>query len=97
MWVPTEECLDCAADTNNEVYHNDRSDTYRKLSDTGLRIQYGVGSVEGYPSTDLVCLSSDKGLQSKNCLPNHDFLSVYLSNDLSNLESDGLLGLAPSD
>lgn len=90
--------MDCAADTHNEVYHNEQSTSFKRTSSQPHRIAYGVGSVEGYLSTDTVCLSDvDEGLQSKNCLPNHNLLAVYLSNDLSNLEADGLLGLAPSD
>jgi hypothetical protein len=95
--VPTEDCTDCAADTHNEVYHNSKSAAYKKVSDRPTSVRYGTGDVEGWESTDRVCLdSSQDGLLSKNCLPSHKFLSIYLSNELTDLEADGILGLAPS-
>lgn len=49
--------------------------------------------MEGYQFFDKVCL----GYQGGHCLPHHKLLGIYLSHELTELEADGVLGLAPSD
>jgi hypothetical protein len=41
-----------------------------------------------------VCLERDL---AQTCLRNYNFLSVFNTKDLSGLQSDGILGLAPSN
>jgi hypothetical protein len=63
------------------------------LTNTPSLVQYGGGSVWGYKSQDVVCLD----VQSSFCFPNYKFLSVFSTSDLAGLQSDGILGLAPTN
>lgn len=98
LWFPTEDCVDCDGDIENEVYHNSKSSTYEKASNYHQSVRYTKGNIEGYEIFDRVCLDdTTQGLQEKNCLPRFTMLGIYLSHELDDLKADGILGLAPSN
>ena len=90
LWFPTKECgSDCHQKA--QLFDTESSDSYFKVSRTPSFIQYGKGSVWGYKSRDVVCLEKNEGA----CLKDYNFLSIFTTADLSFMQSDGVLGLAP--
>jgi hypothetical protein len=92
LWLPTK---DCGGDCHPKAHFFDdsKSKSYKKMSNSPTLIQYGGGSVWGYKSRDKICLQKNL---AQSCLNNYDFLTVFSTKDLSGLQSDGILGLAPS-
>ncbi len=92
LWVPTKDCKDKCHDAA-KLFDYSKSLSYEQTSVTPQPIKYGGGSVWGNLAQDQVCLV--KG-DIDQCLTDHQFLSVFLTSDLSGLQADGILGLAPS-
>lgn len=93
LWLPSRECKEAGCHEKAQLFDEGTSSTYKRTSTYPQIIQYGGGSVWGYKSMDMVCLDSD---DSGTCFPNYSFLSVFEAKDLEGLQSDGILGLAPS-
>ena len=92
FWVPTSECADYSCHEAN-YYDYSLSSDYIKWSSEPQSIQYGSGAVHGYLSSDTVCLKSHS--QNETCIQDTLFLSVFQTEDLSGMMSDGLVGLSP--
>ena len=54
-------------------------------------VYYGKGYIKGDIANDDIAVTEDKASTAREV----NFLSVFTSNDLSSLVSDGLLGLSP--
>ncbi|CDW83892.1 eukaryotic aspartyl protease family protein [Stylonychia lemnae] len=91
LWVPSQNCKDCH--TKAKLYDTKKSYKYRQVGTTPLNVRYGAGNVWGYKSQDQVCLEKNK---PETCIINYNFLAVDQATDLSGLQCDGIIGLAPS-
>lgn len=92
LWLPSKNCdKDCHVKA--ELFDESASTSFKRVSSIPQMIQYGGGSVIGYTSKDRVCLEPEAAL---SCFSDYTFLSVFKTSDLESLQSDGILGLAPS-
>lgn len=88
-WVPNSDCTGCPGNHYNYAFSEDYYQSqYTK------KIFYGVGSVKGYVVNDDITVAPPE--TGANAMAhNVNFISVYESEDLFGLMSDGLLGLSP--
>jgi len=56
-----------------------------------ITVKYGIGMVKGELVEDRLCLDA----YGSNCASEMEFLSVYFSEQLSNLQASGIVGLSP--
>jgi hypothetical protein len=88
-WVPNSDCTGCPGNHYNYALS---ADYYQ--SQYTKKIFYGVGSVKGYVVNDDITIAPPE--TGANAMAhNVNFISVYESEDLFGLMSDGLLGLSP--
>eukprot|EP00347_Sterkiella_histriomuscorum_P017895 403347570 len=90
LWIPNSTCQGCH--DSSKKYNPVTSLTYQKQSNLPQSITYGTGEVWGHPSDETICL--DYRDRSK-CLFERDFLLVFQADNLTGLQSDGVLGLSP--
>jgi ethanolamine ammonia-lyase large subunit len=69
------------------------STTYHQQKLEEDTIFYNTGSISGYLSTERVCLSDN----STYCTDDQQFIAVTETQGLDFLQSDGILGLAPTN
>jgi hypothetical protein len=88
-WIPTTECpLD---ECTGGRFDNETSVTYVNQTTTG-QLTYISGQVEGFYSTDYVCIA---GTLSKCTSQNFQFLGVKSTGTLAVLQADGVCGMQP--
>ena len=92
MWMPSAKCPQ--EECTGERFNATMSESFQDMNQT-KKMKYGNGYLEGDICQDQVTLTESPPDESR--IPkNVDFLSVYHAQNLSNIVSDGLVGLAPA-
>lgn len=86
LWVADNDCSNCEMD---HAFSTQKSSSYNLIQYDPIQVNYGTGALWGKYGEDTVCLSSSV------CLQNFRLLSSMFNIELSGVQADGIVGLAP--
>ena len=87
-WIPSSDCPTYECPNNHYFYQ--MSEDFLNTDQIEI-VNYGMGSIEGFVVNDDISITGDASALARDV----NFINVYAAKELSEVESDGLLGLSP--
>ena len=87
LWVADKDCSNCIMDN---TFSTQNSTSYNLIQYDPIQVNYGTGALWGKYGEDSVCVAENA------CVTNFRLLSSMFNVDLSGVQADGIVGLAPA-